>query len=425
MSPATAYGTAAATRRAYYALSALRWLPTGMLIPILVLFAGSRGLTLAEIGLAMALQAAVVIVLELPAGGLADAVGRRPVLAGAAAVSTVSVAVLLFANGLAGFVVAMMLQGVFRALDSGPLEAWYVDAALASDPGRDLARDLARANTVVYVAVAAGALLTGAAGLLPVADPLTPAVAVSLGFEAVNVVAVLVLMREGRPRVDLGAAVSAVCDTPRVVRDAVRLGWTRRPLRLLVAVELFWGVGLMVVELLWQPRTAQLLGSTTDTAVFGGLSAAGWVAGALGSALLPAVLRWTGCSTTAAAAAMRVLQGIAVLGIGIGGGVPGVAVAYLAFYLVHGAANPAHAVLVHRQVRDGDRATVLSINSLVFRVGGLVASATAGLLAESSGMVVAFAVGAAVTAAAAPLYLMSARADRLEPAAQRRAGGTS
>lgn len=414
---------ARATLRTFTVLSALRWLPTGTLIPILVLFAGSRGLSLAEIGLAMALQSAVVIVLELPAGGLADAIGRKPVLAVAAALSTISVAVLLISSGFTGFVVAMMLQGMFRALDSGPLEAWYVDAALAREPGRDLERDLSRTNTAVYIAVACGALLTGAVGLLPVADPLTVAVAVALVLEAVNFAGVLVLMREDRLRAGLRSAVTAARATPQVVRDAVRTGWSRRPLRLLVAVELLWGAGLMVVELLWQPRTAQLLGSVTDTAVFGTMSAAGWVAGAVGSALLPAALRLTRASTPVAAAAMRVLQGLAVLGIGIGSGVPGVAVAYLAFYLVHGAANPAHAALLHRQVGDGDRATVLSVNSLVFRIGGLVAAATAGLLAEGAGLAVAFAAGALVTAAAAPLYLLSARAER--PVAQRRAGGTS
>jgi len=40
-----------------------------------------RGLTLAQVGMVSATQSIVVLLLELPTGGLADAVGRRPVLA--------------------------------------------------------------------------------------------------------------------------------------------------------------------------------------------------------------------------------------------------------------------------------------------------------------------------------------------------------
>jgi hypothetical protein len=49
----------AAARRRYLLLIALRWLPTGLLIPVTVLLALSRGLTLTEIGLVFAIQVLV------------------------------------------------------------------------------------------------------------------------------------------------------------------------------------------------------------------------------------------------------------------------------------------------------------------------------------------------------------------------------
>lgn len=143
----------------------------------------------------------------------------------------------------------------------------------------------------------------------------------------------------------------------------MKMGWSRRSLRLVLAVELLWGAGLTCVELLWQPRTAELLGSSDDTFVFGLTAASGWVAGAVGAALLPLLIRLLAGGTTRAAAAMRVLQGVTVLGLGLAGGVLGVATAYVAFYAVHGAANPAHFALLHRQVGASERATVLSVNS--------------------------------------------------------------
>lgn len=62
---------------------------------------------------------------------------------------------------------------------------------------------------------------------------------------------------------------------------------------------------------------------------------------------------------------------------------------------------------------------MLSVNSLAFRAGGLLASLGAGALAEHAGTGIAFAAGAVIMAAAAPLYPMSARAS------QRREAGTS
>ena len=104
------------------------------------------------------LQGITVLLLELPTGGLSDAIGRRPVLllagviddrvAGAAHGRRLGAAVLVF----------YVLQGVYRALDSGPLEAWYVDHALAADEHADIETGLSRSGVVLGVAIAGGAL---------------------------------------------------------------------------------------------------------------------------------------------------------------------------------------------------------------------------------------------------------------------------
>ena len=59
------------------------------------------------------------------------------------------------------FAAVTLLQGVYRALDSGPLEAWYVDATLAADPDAEIEKGLSAGATVLSVAIAIGALLSG------------------------------------------------------------------------------------------------------------------------------------------------------------------------------------------------------------------------------------------------------------------------
>ena len=86
--------------RRYLALVALRWFPTGLLIPVVMLLPLERGLTLSEIGLAAAAQGLFVLFLELPTGGLADSLGRKHVLVAASLVGEDNV------NRNGGFVMA-------------------------------------------------------------------------------------------------------------------------------------------------------------------------------------------------------------------------------------------------------------------------------------------------------------------------------
>ncbi|MGH8829015.1 MAG: MFS transporter, partial [Jiangellaceae bacterium] len=156
-------------RRRYLVLLALRWFPTGMLIPIIALLPLERGLSLSELGLAVAVQGFVVLGLELPTGGLSDSLGRRPVLLLAGVLALGSLGLLFVADSFWMFVAAYAVQGVYRALDSGPLDAWFVDAALADDPDADISRGLGGGGAVLGVAIAAGALIAG--GLVAL-DPL-------------------------------------------------------------------------------------------------------------------------------------------------------------------------------------------------------------------------------------------------------------
>ncbi|MGF1647568.1 MAG: MFS transporter [Kineosporiaceae bacterium] len=185
-------------RTTFLLVTALRWLPEGALLAVLVVFLLERGLDLAQVGVLAAVHAAIVIVLEVPSGGLADAVGRRPVLVLAAVVGAVAFGVTVVAEGFAVLLVAWALQAAFRSLDSGPLEAWYVDRALAADPRHDIQADLARASFWTYGAAAAGALAAGAVGLVPglPVHPLTAAVALAALLSVLHAGAVVLLVRE-------------------------------------------------------------------------------------------------------------------------------------------------------------------------------------------------------------------------------------
>jgi FtsH-binding integral membrane protein len=114
---------------------------------------------------------------------------------------------------------------------------------------------------------------------------------------------------------------------------------------------------------------------------------------------------------------LRVLQGVAVVGLGLAGGVPGVIAAYLFAYVIHGASNPAHLALLHRQVDSSLRATVSSLNSMAGLSFGSLGLIALTALAEATSLDTAMFAGAIVLAAAAPLYLPAWRqSPHREPA---------
>ena len=158
MTSAACARSVATLRRRYHVLLALRWTPSGLFLTVFVLLMRERGLTLGEIGVATAAQGVVMLVLELPSGGLADALGRKPVLVLAGILGIASTGVLLAASSVALLAVAFAVQGVSRALDSGPLQSWFIDEALAIDPHADIERDLSRGDVVICAGLGAGAL---------------------------------------------------------------------------------------------------------------------------------------------------------------------------------------------------------------------------------------------------------------------------
>ncbi|MFI7547782.1 MFS transporter [Actinoplanes sp. NPDC049599] len=401
--------TAVQARRRFLCLVALRWLPVGLMIPVIVLLPLERGLTLAQYGSAAALQGLVVLLLELPTGGLSDAIGRRPVLLLAGVLAIISLALLTVADSVLLFVVVYGLQGVYRALDSGPLEAWYVDQALAADEHADIETGLSRSGAVLGVAIGLGAL--GSGGLVAL-DPfagvtaLSLPVYVALGLQVVSLAAVALLMTERRPHRGLAALAGSVRGVPAAVGGALSLLRRSRVIVALIAVELFWGFGMVAFESLMPVRLAEVLGDPgRASALMGPVGSVAWLASALGAALIPLLARRIGAPWTGFV--LRLLQGATVAGMALFAGPVGVIAAFLVCYTVHGASSPVHMGLLHRQVDGPYRASLISLNSMVGQPAGAIGLVTLTAVASAVSLPVALLVGAGVIAVAAPLYLVA------------------
>lgn len=398
----------------YLLLIGLRWLPVGFMIPIFVLVPLSRGLSLTEIGLVMSVQGLVVLALELPTGGLSDSLGRRPVLILASILAIVSLVIFSLATTVTVFVIAMFLQGTYRALDSGPLEAWYVDATLAADGDAPIERGLGHGSSVLSGAIAIGALASGGlVALHPIAalDPLALPLVAAVVLHVVHLVGVTLLMTEAPKGRDHRAMAASIRAVPGVIADGIRLLRGSRVLTGLIAVEAFWGFSMVTFESLFPIRLADLVGGTDRAAaILGPVGSAAWFAAAVGSALVVALSGRLGVARSAAI--LRIVQGATIVLMGWLAGPIGVVAAYLACYVAHGASNPMHTTLLHRQVDGPHRTTVLSMNSMIAQPAGSLGAIVLAALADGSSVAIAMVVGGIICAVAAPLYIPAWRQER-------------
>jgi MFS family permease len=466
-------------RQVFLLLTLTRWFPVGLIVTVTTLLPIERGLSVPEALTALSLTGFTVFLLELPTSGLADALGRRPMLVAAAALQVAAAVLFLSAQTFWAFALAAAVTGIFRALDSGPLEAWFVDTVHATEPGADVDRPLAAHSTVLGVSIAAGALVSG--GLVwwhpfDAWSALALPYAVYAVLSAVHLVAVTVLVREvprdpapladgadaadaagpgatpalptpalpssalptpalpssapptpalpssappssrsGRARV-AGRVLASARQAPRVIRDGLRLARDNGVLRWLLLVEVFWSVGMVVFETFQPIRLSELLGGTeAGAAVSGPAAAAGWAVFAGGAALSGLATPRLGVARTAILA--RVLNGLGAIWMGLALGPVGLIAAYLVTYGLHGACGPAYQALLHREAESRNRSTVLSMASMLSFAAYSLAAPALGWTAGLLSTPAAMVLGGVFSTLGAVCFLPALRRERMLAAA--------
>lgn len=401
-------------RASYNLVTGAYWFATAPPLSLVVLYAQSRGFDLFQVGIYTSVYALTVAAMEVPSGMLADMVGRKRVAMLAYGASLCATTLLLFAFSMPVLIGFALLYGVSRALHSGTLQAWFVDALLEADPKVDLQPPLAVAGTFELLGLAAGTLIGGflpvAFGHLPSEGLITPLAVPLLASVAVKVlvvVAVALLIRERR--VPHGAAASRrsfLWSSLKVIRDAVVLLGARPILPRLLASAALSGVALIGVETFWQPFFAEHLGSGTGmTGVLGMLFAGCFAVGMVGKLLSVKVSGWLGRRHGQVAALFQGTQVVALLLLTQQGTLPAAIACFWLVYLAMAGGRPSEAALLHQEVPSERRAVMLSVHSMAAFIGASTGSLLLGLVVRSGSIPMAWALAAGLLAGSVVLLL--------------------
>lgn len=408
--------TPRAVIRTYLVLLLGNTLCASLIWGINTIFLLDAGLTNLEAFAANAFFTLGMVLFEIPTGVVADTIGRRvSYLLGTVTLSvTTLLYVLLWWLGAPFWAWALVsvLLGLGFTFFSGATEAWLVDALAATGYTGTLETVFGRGQVVAGLAMLTGSL---GGGFL--------AQWTNLGVPFVLRGAILLLMFGVAWRLmrDIGFTPRPggrpLAEASRVLRASVDHGW-RRPVVRWLMLEAFFaaGVGFYVFYAL-QPHLLELLGDPRAYSVAGlvaAIVAGSQVLGGLAAARVGRAFRRRTSALLALSAASVVT--LALIGaVRSFAAVPGLVVVW---GLLSAAATPVRRAYLNGLIGSGQRATVLSFDSLVGSAGGAWTQPVLGRAADVWGYGGSFMLGAGIAALALPFLALSRReradADRTD-----------
>lgn len=343
-----------------------------LIVPVLVPFFQSKGLTLAEVFYLQAIYAAAIVIMEAPSGYFADVMGRRFALIIGGLAHGLGYFWLNFADGFWGLVVFELILGVAVSMISGADLALLYDSekALASEDS-DHTHSVAQLGFTKSLAEGLGALLGGLLALwsfdlMVLIQSLTAWVCLWMA----------VLVVEPPQETSSGAQTRVVSlkDIYQHVAKGdriLRMVFIALPVYNLATVHVAW-----LVQPYWEDMGLSL-------ALFGAL----WFAQSLTVAVASkfGFLLEKRKGAVFALLVIGVLPVIGTFGMAWLGGWAGVALCFVLFFC-RGLYQVILVNALNRRIPGRFRATVNSLNSLLFRFGFILTGPFMGYLADMHGI---------------------------------------
>ena len=390
----------------------------GLTVAVVALALSDRGMDLVQISLLFGVYSLTTMALELPFGGLADSIGRKPVFLAAVLASLISLALFLSSSAFPVLALSFAFIGFGRALRSGTLDAWFVEGFKTLASNVDVQPALAKAQFANAMGLAFGAII---GGLLP--DLCAP-VARAMGFSIYDVsyaasfavmlgvmVFTVVNITEERRALDPGALKQGFASVPSLIKEAGFLALRHPRLSGLLAALAFLLMATNPVEVFWPTHAKPMLPVSYGTTIIGALTATYFFAIALGAALSAHISRIFRRRHAVTLSVLFVGLGAVQIALALQGHIVGFAVLFVLFAVVLGAAETPASAILHGYVEDKQRSTLLSLRSLIQQLGAALGLVLVGAIGEAYTTPTAWILASAFLALAAVLTLAMARKD--------------
>ncbi|MCH2066912.1 MAG: MFS transporter [Shimia sp.] len=385
----------------------------GLTVAVVTLALTDRGMDLFQISLLFGVYSLTTMTMELPFGGLADSIGRKPVFLTAVIASLISLALFLSSSNFYVLALSFAFIGFGRALRSGTLDAWFVETFKTTAPNVDVQPALAKAQTANAIGLAMGAILGGllpdilgpyaqSLGFSPYDTSYAASFAVMLGVFAFTKLAIIEPPRPKHPR----GLIQGFANVPLVIKDAGLLALKHRTLSLLLAALAIFLMATNPVEVLWPTFAKPMLDATFANTAIGALTATYFFAIAFGAALSPHVSKLFKRHHAKTLAATFTCLAALQIALAYQGHILAFATVFILYSICLGICETPASSILHRCVADHQRSTLLSLRSLIQQLGAALGLLLTGSVAELYSLSIAWSLGAVFLLLAAVLCLM-------------------
>lgn len=388
----------------------------GLTVAVVALALTDRGMDLLQISLLFGVYSLTTMAMELPFGGLADNIGRKPVFLAAIIASLISLALFLSSSDFSDLALSFAFIGFGRSLRSGTLDAWFVETFKTAAPNVDVQPALAKAQWANAMGLAVGAIL---GGLLPDVFGTTGLmlgrsvydvsyVASFAAMVGVLIYTIFAIAEKPHPLTP-NALKLGFANVPLVIKEAGLLALKHPTLSVLLAALALFLMATNPVEVIWPTYAKPMLDEGYANTVIGVLTASYFFSIAFGAALSPHISRIFKRRHAVTLAAIFLGLAVVQLTLAMQVGIVGFIGVFLVYSIILGASETPASSILHSCVDDRQRSTMLSLRSLIQQLGAAIGLIMAGAVADMYSTSTAWTVGAAFLLMAMALNLVLAK----------------
>lgn len=375
--------------RQYIILSTLsKVLGLSLISATYMTFLLKNGLNLFEANLVNVVFYIVLFVSEIPTGAFADVYGRKK----SYVISCLLISIGNFTYGLShsfwGFALAESFTAIGMTFASGAFQAWLVDSLKHHGDSSPLQPIFSRVLIFSQMGSISGAII---GSYLATFNQTWPWFGIGFGMFFVMCLAQIIMKEEYfvRQKMSWRKGVQAIKDT---AETSIRFGIRNAKIRYILLIGGIQVLAFQAPNMQWQPFFGKMIG--------GGVKFGFIYAGISLSIMLGAqIAKWVLKKSASEKNAIRNIQIVAgsFLAMSVLSRYFPIAITiFLLHELARGAFGPIKDAYLHDQIPSKERATIVSFESIAHHIGGAIGLVLSGLLANSAGIPITWAISGIV-----------------------------
>lgn len=353
----------------------------GLFTPVLSLVALSHGATLKTLSLFVGLFAVTVIILEVPSGMFADLEGRKRTYLMAKIFLVFSYFTALLSQNALPLAISYVLRGIGISFSSGSLEALIVEDYMKLH-GEEAVHEVNRQMLMLSgIGAATGAILGGILG--SIGKNYSTLLIVIMGIELLLMVGTILFIRESQITSQKQGFAGSVTNQINLMKQAFT---GSKAVMTVLWIAASMGCVIAVVEIYWQ-QTYISLTDGNMVWMLGIINCFGHLGAIIGSKISSHLLdkKQDENYENRLYRLFRFLLPIAILLLGLNKKWYLFVFLYALVYVITGMGELCEKSILHKNVANEYRASMLSLYSLFIRGGGIISSVfTAIILANGT-----------------------------------------